>query len=165
MPHINLTLVLYVIIYFVNMFVIHCYLQTIYIFQTTMCNTAFNETKVLFITTGWIMKYPLCSKIFILHLPLQWRHNERDGVSNHQPHHFLAATKQLYEWLSLSVCPSVCLSVCLRHLFHYVPILLSSWNFLGLLPMTEVMSMQKVKVRGQRSRSHRSQINVTVSGP
>ena len=26
--------------------------------------------------------------------------------------HFLAATKQLYEWYFLSVCPSVCLSVC-----------------------------------------------------
>ena len=25
----------------------------------------------------------------------------------------LAATKQLYEWFSLSVCPSICLSVCL----------------------------------------------------
>ena len=24
-----------------------------------------------------------------LHKPLQWRHNERDGVSNHQPHHCL----------------------------------------------------------------------------
>ena len=23
------------------------------------------------------------------HSPLQWRHNERDGVSNHQPHHCL----------------------------------------------------------------------------
>ena len=42
---------------------------------------------------------------------------------------------------------SVCLSVRLLHLFHYVPIIVSS------LPMTKVMSMQKVKVRGQRSRS------------
>ena len=30
--------------------------------------------------------------------------------------------------------------------------------------MTEVTSMQKVKVRGQRSRSQRSQPNFTVSG-
>ena len=43
-----------------------------------------------------------------------------------------------------SVCPSVCLS----HLFDYVPIILSSWNFQDLLPMTKVRSMQKVKVRG-----------------
>ena len=33
-----------------------------------------------------------------------------------------AATKQLYEWLSPSVC--------LWHLFHYVPIIVSSWNIL-----------------------------------
>ena len=59
-----------------------------------------------------------------------------------------------------SVCPSVCLS----HLFDYVAIILSSWKFQELLPMTKVRSMQKVKVRGQRSRSQRSQPNLTVSG-
>ena len=71
-----------------------------------------------------------------------------------------------------SVCPSVCLSVrlsvcpsvCLSHVFDYVPIIVSSWNFQELLPVTEVTSMQKVKVRGQRSRSQRSQPNFTVSG-
>ena len=76
-------------------------------------------------------------------------------------HTFLAATKQLYEWFSpsvrlsvrLSVCLSVRPSVCLSHLFDYVPIILSSWNFQELLPVTKVTSMQKVKVRGQRSRS------------
>ena len=78
---------------------------------------------------------------------------------------FLAATKQLYKWyfrpsVRLSVCPSVCPS----HLFDYVPIIGSSWNFLELLPMTNVRSVQKVKVRGQRSRSQRSQPNLTVSG-
>ena len=36
------------------------------------------------------------------------------------PCDFLAATKT-------SFCPSVCLSVC--HLFHYVPVIVSSWNF------------------------------------
>ena len=53
----------------------------------------------------------------------------------------------------LSVRPSVCLSVRLSHLFDYVPIIVSSWNFQELLPVTEVTSMQKVKVRSQRSRS------------
>ena len=62
---------------------------------------------------------------------------------------FLASTKQLYEWFSLSVC----LSVRPSHLFDYVPIIVSSWNFQEVLPMTEVTSMQKAKVRGQRSRS------------
>ena len=93
---------------------------------------------------------------------------------------FLAVTKQLYEWyflsvcpsvrlsVRLSVCPSVCLSVCpsvrlsvcpsvrLSHLFDYVPIIVSSWNFQELSHWTRVRSMQKVKVRGQRSRSQRS---------
>ena len=77
---------------------------------------------------------------------------------------FLAATKQLYEWFSPSVCPSVRLSVCLSHLFDYVSIIVSSWNFQELLPVKKVTSMQKVKVRGQRSRSQRSQPNLTVSG-
>ena len=63
-----------------------------------------------------------------------------------------------------SVCPSVCLSVCPSHLFHHVPIIVSSWNFQELLPWSEVMSMQKVKVRGQRSRSQRSTPNLAVSG-
>ena len=72
---------------------------------------------------------------------------------------FLAATKQLYEWYFLSVCPSVPLSVRLSHLFDYVPIIVSSWNFQELSPRTRVRSMQKVKVRGQRSRSQRSRPN------
>ena len=49
-------------------------------------------------------------------------------------------------------CPSVRLS----HLFDYVPIIVSSWNFQELSHWTRVRSMQKVKVRGQRSRSQRS---------
>ena len=59
---------------------------------------------------------------------------------------------------------SVCLSVCPSHLFDYVTIMVSSWNFQELSPSTRVRSMQKVKVRGQRSRSQRSQPNLTVSG-
>ena len=55
---------------------------------------------------------------------------------------FLAATNRLYEWFSLSVH--------LSHLFHYVPIMISSWNFQVLLSMADVRSMQKA--RGQRSR-------------
>ena len=73
---------------------------------------------------------------------------------------FLAATAQLNEWYFLSVCPSVRLS----HLFHYVPIIISSCNFQELLPMTRVRSMQKVKVKGERARSQRSRPNLEVSG-
>ena len=74
------------------------------------------------------------------------------------------AALQMVFSVCLSVCPSVRLSVCPSHLFDYVPIIVSSWNFQELLPMTNVRSMQKIKVRGQRSRSQRSQPNLTVSG-
>ena len=67
-------------------------------------------------------------------------------------------------WMVQSVRLSVCPSVRPSHLFDYVPIIVSSWNFQELLPMTKVTSMQKVKVRGQRSRSQRSTPNLTVSG-
>ena len=110
-----------------------------------------------------------------------WKQHRRGALL------YLAATKQLYKWYFPSVCPSVrlshlfscdqaalqmvfsvrpsvCLSVCLSHLFHHVPIIVSSWNFQELLPWSKVMSMQKVKVRGQRSRSQRSTPNLAVSG-
>ena len=53
-----------------------------------------------------------------------------------------------------SVCPSVRLSLCPSHLFDYVPIIVSSWNFQELLLMTDVRSMQKFKVKGQGHRGH-----------
>ena len=74
------------------------------------------------------------------------------------------AALQMVFSVRLSVRPSVCLSVCLSHLFHHVPIIVSSWYFQELLPWSKVMSMQKVKVRGQRSRSQRSIPNLAVSG-
>ena len=70
------------------------------------------------------------------------------------------AALQMVFSVRLSVRPSVCLS----HLIHHVPIIVSSWNFQELLPWSKVMSMQKVKVRGQRSRSQRSTPNLAVSG-
>ena len=74
------------------------------------------------------------------------------------------AALQMVFSFCLSVCPSVCPSVRLSHIFHHVPIIVSSWNFQELLPWSKVMSMQKVKVRGQRSRSQRSTPNLAVSG-
>ena len=59
-------------------------------------------------------------------------------------------------WMVFSVRLSVCPSVRLSHLFDYVPIIVSSRNFQELSHWTRVRSMQKVKVRGQRSRSQRS---------
>ena len=58
---------------------------------------------------------------------------------------FLAATRQLYEWFSPSVC---------HYFFYYVHIIVSSCNFQEFRPMTDVTSVQKVKVRSQISRSH-----------
>ena len=47
---------------------------------------------------------------------------------------------QAAPWMVLSAC----LSVRPSHLFDYVPIIVSSWNFQELLPVTKVTSMQKV---------------------
>ena len=55
---------------------------------------------------------------------------------------------------ALQMVFSVRLSVRLSHLFDYVPIIVSSWNFQELLPMTKVRSMQNVKVKGQGHRGH-----------
>ena len=74
------------------------------------------------------------------------------------------AALQMVFSVCLSVRLSIRPSVCLSHLFHHVPIIVSSWNFQELLPWSKVMSMQKVKVRGQRSRSQRSTPNLAVSG-
>ena len=65
---------------------------------------------------------------------------------------FLAATKQLYEWYFLSICPSVRLS----HLFDYVPIIVSSWNFQELSHWTRVRSCKRSRseVKGQGHRGH-----------
>ena len=61
---------------------------------------------------------------------------------------FLAATKLLYEWFSLS--------------FDNVLVIVLSWNVQEWLLLT----MQKVKVKGQRSGSQRSKPNsLAVSGP
>ena len=63
----------------------------------------------------------------------------------------------------LSVRPSVCLP----HPFHYVLIIVSSWNFQELLELTKVMSMQKFKVKDQRSKIKVTEVktNLAASGP
>ena len=59
----------------------------------------------------------------------------------------------------LSVRPSVRPSVCLSHLFDYVPIILSSWNFQELLPVT---SKSDVHAKGQGQRSKVKVTEVTI---
>ena len=117
--------------------------------KVTEVNTQLSRFRTL--TPVWI-------HIWQWNHPHSWKQHRRGALL------FLAATKQLYKWYFPSVRLCVCPSVCLSHLFDYVPIIVSSWNFQELLSMTKVRSMQKVKVRGQRSRSQRSQPNLTVSG-
>ena len=65
-----------------------------------------------------------------------------------------------FSFKKITVCTSAC-----HTFFHYVPIMVSSWNFQEWLPITEVMSMQKFKVWGQKSRLQRSKPKLAVSGP
>ena len=64
---------------------------------------------------------------------------------------------------ALWMVQSVCLSVRPSHLFDSVPLIVLLWNFQGWLLSTKVMSMQKVKVRGQRWRSQRSKPNLAIT--
>ena len=41
-----------------------------------------------------------------------------------------------------------------EQIVDYVPVIVSSWNFQELLPLTDVMSMQKAKIKGQGRRGH-----------
>ena len=72
---------------------------------------------------------------------------------------FLAATKQLYKWYFPSVCPSVRLSVTPFWLCSHHRIIL---KFSGVI--TNDQRKVHAKGQGQRSRSQRSQPNLTVSG-
>ena len=75
---------------------------------------------------------------------------------------FFFKSQQVFDWLAKWLIMSESMDlrrprVCRRSnvgLVDYVPIIISSWNFQELLPMTEVTSMQKVKVKGQ---GHRGQ--------
>ena len=64
----------------------------------------------------------------------------------------------IFSWYQATLNGPVHLSACLSHFYHYVSLILSPWNFRDLLPLTKVMSIHKVKVRGQRSKSQRSKI-------
>ena len=76
---------------------------------------------------------------------------------------FLAATKQLYEWFSPSVRPSVRPSVCPS----VTPFWLCSHHRI-IMKFSGVITSDRTDVhakgQGQRSRSQRSQPNLTVSG-
>ena len=69
---------------------------------------------------------------------------------------FLAATKQLYDWFSPSVCLSVCLSVC--HTFFTMFLIM---KFSGVITM--VKSDVHAKDQGQRSKVKVTEVNTQLS--
>ena len=89
------------------------------VFQTPLTVPLHCNCLPLGLCKGTVKESTVVSHGRLLHNSLNRYHAE-----------FLAATKQLYDWFSPSVrpsvCPSVCLSVRLSHLFHHVPIIVSS---------------------------------------
>ena len=85
-------------------------------------------------------------------------------------HHLFFSCDQAALWMVQSIRPSVRLSVCLSVRLSVTPFWLCSHHpiimkFSGVITSDKkVTSMQKVKVRGQRSRSQRSTPNLAVSG-
>ena len=69
--------------------------------------------------------------------------------------HFLAATKQLYEWYFLSVCPSVCPSVTPFWLCSHHRIIM---KFSGVITLDQ----GKVHAKGQGQRSKVKVTEVTT---
>ena len=98
-----------------------------------------------------------------------WQWNQAHSSKQHRRGAllFLAATKQLYKWYFPSVRPSVCLSVCPSVRLSVTPFWLCSHHCI-IMKFSEVITNDQSKVhakgQGQRSRSQRSQPNVTVSG-
>ena len=62
---------------------------------------------------------------------------------------------------ALWMVQSVCLSVCLSHLFDYVPIIVSSWKFSGVI--TNDRSDVHAKGQGQRSKVKVTEVNTQLS--
>ena len=76
--------------------------------------------------------------------------------------YFLAATKQLYEWYFLSVCPSVCLSVCpsVRHTF--LTMFPSSYGIIMKFSGVITKDQGNVHAKGQGQRSKVKVTEVTT---
>ena len=88
---------------------------------------------------------------------LDGNYRSRKITSRRWLHKYVGAEcgESSFTWYLYQICNTdVRLSVRPSHLFDYVPIIVSSWNFQELLPVTEVTSMQKVKVKGQGHRGH-----------
>ena len=109
------------------------------------------DDMIVLLFHAWFQMYISIVKLSILYIII-WMQVPYDIGQLHPitVYRIFFSCDQAALWMAQSVCPSVCLSVCLWHLFHYVPVIISSWNFQELLPMTEVMSMQKVKGQGHR---------------
>ena len=111
-----------------------------------------NLVKILFAQILILMIQSCHNFSHAMTAQLSWHVQNYDMIGSffvHESHMFFSCDQAALRTL-LSVRPSVCLS----HLFHHVPVIVSSWNFQELLPMTKVISMQKVKVKGQGHRGH-----------
>ena len=132
------------------------YIKSVSTFFTDLCYILFfhvNHDYKLSLGIAWEchhtklssnINYHVDSLDLLILLQSLWESEEMPACLCKSP--FLAATKQLYEWNFLSVR--------LSHLYEYVPIIISSWNFQKISPWTRVRSMQKVKVKGQGHRGH-----------
>ena len=83
---------------------------------------------------------------------IRWKLPIKENNARRWLHKYVGAEcgASSFTWYLYQMCNT---DVHLWHLFDNVPVIISSWNF-ELLPLTDMMSMQKVKVRGQMSRSH-----------
>ena len=106
----------------------------------------------------WLYYYKIyCDagrSMLLLEDQLYWRHStgldgnyrSRKITERRWLHKYVGAERgaSSFAWYLYQICNTdVRLPVCPSHLFHYVPIVRSSWNFQELVPMTKVMSMQK----------------------
>ena len=112
-------------------------------------------TGVVTVLTITPAVFKLYSQFWCLNMCFQIQRSQRSWYFLLRPSSSMTVSVRLS--VRLSICPSVCPS----HLFHYVPIIISSWIFQELLPWKKVMPMQKAKVRTQRSRSQRSKIKLS----
>ena len=112
-----------------------------------------NETRSFFITTCFtVLPCVTCQFQYSFRLSRHWINAKWIIWEQLLVHGCTISCNKV----ALRTLLSVCLSVLPSHPFHNVSAIVSSWHFQELFPFTNAMSMQKVKVRGQRSRSQRS---------
>ena len=113
--------------------------------------------NLAFTLMGWV-SWPLYIFVFLASCSVLWWPNIWPKMGFPE----LFSCDQAAIWLVQSVCPSVCLSV--RHTFLIMFPSSYHHEIFRSCCQWQVTSIQKVKVRGQRSRSQRSTPNLAFSG-